>query len=57
MKGKAVYLKSRLKTKKGEAKEPNLDEPPPPFLSSSCDKAFVILPTTAVLCQNIEFAK
>ena len=29
-KGKAIYLKSRLKTKKGEAKEPNLDEPPPP---------------------------
>ena len=28
-KGKAIYLKSRLKTKKGEAKEPNLDEPPP----------------------------
>lgn len=28
-----------------------------PPLTSSCDKAFVILPATAVLCQNIEFAK
>ena len=29
----------------------------PPPLTSSCDKAFVILPTSTILCQNIKLAK